>query len=256
MTPRGSTGLDKPSPEARSTIAPGRAALLPAGIFVLVTLFFLWVDRVFAEWMPDGEILFITLGFLILSLFYSQKPVYLQKYGSQAYPKAFTRFAGPGLAILFASLLHLAYMPGPLIPDLWWKDVLIAAGWLCILASLLLLLRGIQAAGLDRLTMRCVYFPEGDRLLDSKLYGFLRHPNWSGMMHLGFGLALVSGGWFSLLVAILLPLGFSGWIRLVEEKELLERFGQAYAEYRKRVPAFWVKPRDFPAYVVLMVTGA
>ena len=39
------------------------------------------------------------------------------------------------------------------------------------------------------------------------------------------GLALLNGNANAIAFAILVPLGFIGWTRLVEEKELIERFG-------------------------------
>ena len=86
-------------------------------VFGATTGFFLLVDRYFAEWMPDGEIVVLALGFLILSRFFSQKDRYIARFGEQAYARAFTSFGIPGLGIVFGAIAHLAYMPGPLVPD-------------------------------------------------------------------------------------------------------------------------------------------
>lgn len=79
--------------------------------------------------------------------------------------------------------------------------------------------------------------PEGEpQLLDDGIYARLRHPRylstllgvvaWSMMANYGVGYAL----------AVLVIPAMWGLIRL-EERELEERFGEAYREYRKRVPA-------------------
>jgi protein-S-isoprenylcysteine O-methyltransferase Ste14 len=74
------------------------------------------------------------------------------------------------------------------------------------------------------------------------------------VLRLAIGLALLSANWYSLLVAALMPLGLTGWIRLVEEKELLERFPD-YAEYRKRVPAFWPRPSGLVKFFRFLIAG-
>ncbi len=256
MQLKGMSELRKHVPDLQKPGNEIRIGPLIAGVFILVTLFFIWVDRVFSEWMPDGEIIFIALGFLILGLFYSQKRIFEQKYGSLAYRNAFARFCIPGLGIIYASLAHLIYIPGPEIPNLWWKIILTILGWYFLLVGLILLYRTVISIGWDYLAMLYVYFPEEGRLLDTNIYGILRHPICAGLLDLGIGLALISGNWYALLVAALLPLGFTGWVRLVEEKELLQRFGVEYDEYRKKTPAFWAKPRDLYKFARFLLTGA
>jgi hypothetical protein len=58
-------------PELRKWTGLARIAALIVGVFSLTTLFFIAVDRRFSEWMPDGEIVVMALGFLILSRFFS-----------------------------------------------------------------------------------------------------------------------------------------------------------------------------------------
>jgi protein-S-isoprenylcysteine O-methyltransferase Ste14 len=74
-------------------------------------------------------------------------------------------------------------------------------------------------------------------------------------MRIGLGLALLNTGIFALSFIPFLLLGFFGWTRLVEEKELIERFPD-YVEYRKHTPAFWVKPQDIPAFFKFLITGS
>src|SRR5512135_784420 len=74
------------------------------GVILLTGLFFWAADRYFAEWMPDGEIVILALGFLLLSRFYSQRKRYLKEYGAVAYSKALVRFGIPGLGIITASI--------------------------------------------------------------------------------------------------------------------------------------------------------
>ncbi len=254
MKVRGLDALQRHVPELRM----GRGMLLaPLGIAavgVLTVLFFLAADRYFAEWMPDGEIVVLALGLLILSRFFSQRKRYQDKYGEAAYSRAFARLAIPGLGIIGASLAHLAFIAGPDIPAVWWKPWLQALGYLFLLSGLLLWLRAMTAAGIDSLAMLHVYYPDEGSRMGSGIYALLRHPIYAAAQDIGFGLALIHASWYALLVAVLLPVFFWGWIRLVEEKDLLERFPD-YAEYRKRVPAFGPTPANFIKFWRMLVTG-
>lgn len=220
---------------ARGRIKLVARALL---IFALTTLFFLWSDRTIPDWQPDGQILVITLGFLVMGRFFWQKRTYQKKYGDLAYRNAFVHFALPGLAVIFAAVAHSAYMPGIEIPAVWWKVYLSALGWVFLSVGTVLWVRGVLTFGADNLAMLYVYHPESGRLVDTQIYGVLRHPVYSGVLRVIVGLCLLNGNWSALVFAMLAPLGMTGWVRLVEERELLQRFPD-YAGYRKRVPAFW-----------------
>ena len=72
--------------------------------------------------------------------------------------------------------------------------------------------------------------------MSSGLFGVVRHPVYAAAVHISTGLACVHASWYSLLVALVVPLFFLGWIFLVEEKELL-RNAPGYLDYRRSVPA-------------------
>jgi protein-S-isoprenylcysteine O-methyltransferase Ste14 len=251
---KGMDQLQKHVPDLRTQGGEARVGLTFVAIFTLITLFFVWVDRAFAEWMPDGEIVFLALGFLVLSLFFSRKKLYQQRFGELAYRNAFAHYVLPGLAIIFACIAHLAYMAGPVIPAVWWRPILTWAGWVFVIVGVVLWVRSVATFGADYLALLYVYFPEEGRLNNSSIYSILRHPVYAAVLRLAIGLALLSANWYSLLVAALMPLGLTGWIRLVEEKELLERFPD-YAEYRKRVPAFWPRPSGLVKFFRFLIAG-
>jgi protein-S-isoprenylcysteine O-methyltransferase Ste14 len=223
-------------------------------IFIATSLFFLLVDNRFSEWMPDGEIVILALGLLIMSRFFSQKKIYQQKYGELAFRNAFIHFNLPGLGIVFASIVHLGYMFGVEIPDLWWKSILVGIGWVFVLIGVLLWIRTVITFGVDNLTMLYVYFPSESKMSDSKIYRILRHPIYSAALSIGAGLAMVHANWYSLLVALILPVFFFGWVRLIEEKELIERFPN-YSDYRKHVPAFFPRVHDYPGFFSFLISG-
>jgi protein-S-isoprenylcysteine O-methyltransferase Ste14 len=235
----------------------GTAGVLAAalGVVAATTGFFLLVDKYFAEWLPDGEIVILALGFLILSRFFSRKDRYAARFGEAAYGRAFTSFAIPGLGIIIGAIAHLAYMPGPLIPDLWWKPVLMGLGWLALLIGVLLWWRAVNTLGLDYLMMLYVYFPAERRVVNAAIYQVIRHPIYAATLHIGTGLALVHAGWYSLLTSLILQLFFWGWIRLVEEPELLRQV-PGYKEYRLGVAAFAPRLRHLGPFWRLLLGGA
>ena len=73
-------------------------------------------------------------------------------------------------------------------------------------------------------------------LAESGLYAWVRHPRYLGMMMGVLGVCLLAGSRPLWLVAALWWIAARVIIRL-EERELRDRFGAAYAAYAKRVPA-------------------
>ena len=128
-------------------------------------------------------------------------------------------------------------------------------GWVLIAAGTLLGLRTVLTFGVDNLTMLYVYYPEESRFVNHKIYNILRHPAYAAVQCIAFGLALLNGSWSALACALILSLGLWGWVRLVEENELIERFGPAYIEYRQRVPAFLPRPRDLTGLFEFLIAG-
>ena len=254
MKIKGMDALRKHVPELQS---PGGLVLVLsalAAVFIITTLFFILVDRQFSEWMPDGEIVIMALGFLVMSRFFSQKRTYQEKYGNLAYRNAFARFNIPGLGIVFASIVHIGYMSGVEIPDLWWKPILMGIGWIFVVIGAVLWIRTVAGFGVDYLAMLYVYFPSEGSTSNSGIYQILRHPVYSSALSVGVGLAMVHANWYALLVALVLPIFLFGWVRLVEEKELLQRFPD-YAAYRMRVPAFLARPRDYVGFFRFLIMG-
>jgi len=74
------------------------------------------------------------------------------------------------------------------------------------------------------------------KLMQDGIYGVIRHPRYLSIVLATVGLALIANylGVYLLLMVCLLGL----WpLIIVEERELVSRFGPAYTAYRSRVPA-------------------
>lgn len=253
MQLKGFEKLAQQVPELNSTGGKAKIAAYFLSVFALTTIYFILTDQI-PTWTLDSQIVVISLGLLLLSRFFTQKKIFLGKYGNDAYRQAFGRFNIPALAIIFAAIVHIGYMNGPVFTQPAIVAVFTWVGWTFFIIGAVLWLRAITAFGVDNLTMLYVYFPEEGRMVDSSIYGIIRHPFYGAVLRMSAGLALLNMGIYAITFALLLPLGMFGWIRLVEEKELFERFPN-YAEYRKKVPAFFPYPNRIIGFFKFLFTG-
>ncbi len=254
MNFKGMDILSKHIPELNSAGGKVKIALYALFLFVLVTLYFIITDHI-PTWSIDSQIIIIALGFLVMSLFFSRKQAYQEKYKELAYRNAFAHYGMPGLALIMATIAHAGYMNGPFVPQGWWSIIFLVLGWFMLCIGIILWIRSVFVFGADNLALLYVYYPEEGKIINSSIYGILRHPVYAGVLRVGIGLALLNGNANAIAFAILMPLGLTSWIRLVEEKELIERFGQSYLDYRKRIPAFWPRLRDLGAFFKFLITG-
>lgn len=77
-------------------------------------------------------------------------------------------------------------------------------------------------------------------------YGHLRHPLYLGSFLLGLGLSLAGGRWWLPVIFVVLFFWLYRRTLLVEESDLLSRFGNDYEAYMREVPAFFPRIRAFP----------
>jgi protein-S-isoprenylcysteine O-methyltransferase Ste14 len=74
------------------------------------------------------------------------------------------------------------------------------------------------------------------KLVIKKPYTYCRNPMALGTTIFYFGIAIWLGSLSGLVLSLIYPMGISIYIKLIEEKELEERFGSDYSEYKKRTP--------------------
>jgi protein-S-isoprenylcysteine O-methyltransferase Ste14 len=76
-------------------------------------------------------------------------------------------------------------------------------------------------------------------MVTNGLYAVVRNPMHAGWTILLVGLALLMQSFTLLVIFIpLFVLAHVVYLKMVEEKELEKKFGQAYLDYKKRVPMF------------------
>ena len=85
-------------------------------------------------------------------------------------------------------------------------------------------------------------FTKADPLVVTGLHAHVRHPIYSGLILIFAGYSLVQPMLSSLIhlgmLIIYLPIGIH-----LEEKKLIQKFGKAYEDYKKRVPALVPKKK-------------
>ena len=80
---------------------------------------------------------------------------------------------------------------------------------------------------------RTIEVQEGQRVIDTGLYGIVRHPMYSATLLLFLSMPLVLGSVFALAIFLAYPLIIAGRIR--DEEALLEKELAGYHEYKQRV---------------------
>ncbi|HEY6827502.1 MAG TPA: isoprenylcysteine carboxylmethyltransferase family protein, partial [Gemmatimonadaceae bacterium] len=89
---------------------------------------------------------------------------------------------------------------------------------------------------LGRFWARNVSRKADHRVIDTGPYALVRHPIYTGLLVAFIGSAIALGEWRGVLAVLLAWAAF--WRKLrVEERWMIERFGEQYRAYRKRVPA-------------------
>ena len=114
--------------------------------------------------------------------------------------------------------------------------------WVTIAASVLFLIAYALYAEVMRenaYLSRTVKVEEGQKVVDTGLYGIVRHPMYALTVFLFLAMPLVLGSWYALIAFAFYPAIII--VRLKDEEDLLTRELPGYAEYKQKV-----KYRLFP----------
>ena len=108
--------------------------------------------------------------------------------------------------------------------------------WVTIAASVLFLISYALYAEVMRenaYLSRTIKVEEGQTVVDTGLYGIVRHPMYAVTILLFMVMPLVLGSWYALIVFAFYPAIII--VRLKDEEELLTRELPGYAEYKQKV---------------------
>jgi protein-S-isoprenylcysteine O-methyltransferase Ste14 len=124
---------------------------------------------------------------------------------------------------------------------------------LLLLTGLLTILRSLLTFGLDYMGLVYLYYPEESDVQDHGIYSVVRHPAYMGLLLVALGGVLARLSVYSLGSFLILIFGFICHLRLVEERELIHRFGTSFLDYRREVPGLFVKPTKLAAYFRFLI---
>ncbi|MFX1386705.1 MAG: methyltransferase family protein [Promethearchaeota archaeon] len=221
----------------------------------------------FLPWFPVFGILMmgIIAIFLVFQMWYHRDRL-KSKYGQLSYQKIFLAGFG-GVVVIFSIVIHnyIAFyawnvgfwtkFPYSLLTNplssyfspmaLFFEYLRLICGLFLGILGVLMSIRALFTFGFDYMTVIYLYFPEESELQDYKIYSILRHPAYAGALIICLGGAVIQLNLYSIIFFFILLFGMFIHIHFVEEKELINRFGDSYKVYRKKVPAFFVHPKNW-----------
>jgi protein-S-isoprenylcysteine O-methyltransferase Ste14 len=262
-------------------LAGKRIAILPVFFLTMVTIAFgiyvlfdslpdmlqlLGVNELFLAFCPFiGIFLVGTVGFILVYQMWFWRDRLKAKYGATSYQRIvpfgfwgiiwiisisfqqfmeFYQFSPSFWAVSSLSILAvpLDTLFGTLTPVVFLLKIALSVSFLIIGVSMIA--RALQVFGFDYITVVYLYFPEESKLQEHEIFSIIRNPTYSGVLFLGLAGTFFTFTIFSFIFFAFLLTGFYAHVYLVEERELIRRFGESYREYRKRTPAFFARPRD------------
>lgn len=203
----------------------------------LCALFFLAVDRL-AWYAPLlSQLAMAMLVTAISALHFRLVAGYRSRYGPLAYRYYFYHLMIPYLVTWYACFFHPLFVSGPaLLP-----------GWLAMgLGAVLLLFMMLANVQIERAGFSVVtygldlytVFPEEATPVYGEIYGYIRHPLYFALICGSLGLALLRNNPVALGVSVLhaIPALAAGYM---EDREMIEREGQAHRDYIQRTAALF-----------------
>ena len=108
--------------------------------------------------------------------------------------------------------------------------------WIVITASVLFLVSyGLYAEVMreNAYLSRTIGIQKGQKVIDSGLYGIIRHPMYAATILMFLSIPIILGSWYAFLVFLLYPIVII--VRIIHEENVLEDGLPGYSEYKKRV---------------------
>lgn len=220
-----------------------------------------------------GSLLVLFIGFMIVRSFWKIRDKYLSNYGAKAYQKAF-KLVAIGVPIVISVVIHSIfptdliarygdtgdysyYLGTPIseflliFPPLF-LYIRVALFFIFLLLGLTVVFKALRIFGIDNMALVYVFYPNESTLQNHEIYSILRHPAYHGLVLISIGSIFLRFSIYSVIYFFIFLVGMKMHLKLVEEKELIERFGEQYKKYRENVPAFFVKLKDVKKYFSIL----
>lgn len=215
-----------------------------------------------------GSIFIATIALWLLGNLWGRRDSMKSQYGELSYQMMISRGA-VGVCLIPPVILHAATSirslpPVPPVNDLTILfsrsllpmlgvtpeiDIMIrlVLSGITFVVGLLVVRSSVLTFGIDYMTVVYLYFPEESEVQDHEIYSVVRHPVYMGGVLLGAAAMIFRFSVYSILLFVIAYLIFEVQIRR-EEGELIERFGDGYAEHKEKVPALHVRPGDLKSF--------
>ena len=197
-------------------LAVGLLVFLPAG-----TLDFkcgwLFIALLFVPMLIMGVVLFFKAPELLKKRLDTKEKQTVQK----------------GVVSLSAILFICGFVVAGLDFRFSWSDI---PDWLIITASFVLLVSYVLYAEVMRENVylsRTVKVENNQKVIDTGLYGIVRHPMYAATIWMFLSIPIVLGSWFALIPFAYYPILIT--IRILNEEKVLEKELKGYSEYKKKV---------------------
>jgi len=214
---------------SRSKLLMTVVGRLLAGVLMFGLLFFLpagtW--RYWQAWMYIGVL--ITPMFFVIAYFMKKDPDLLERRMRMRERRTEQRKI-INLSVLFFVLAYI--LPGFDIRFGWSK----MPAWVSIVAAVVMFLSYLivfRTMQVNSFLSRVIEVAENQKVIDTDVYGIVRHPMYVGMTVLYVVSPIVLGSWWAVIPAlVIIPVIV---FRILDEEKALEKELPGYMEYKQKV---------------------
>ena len=220
-----------------------------------------------------GSLIVLTIGFMLVYSFWRNRDKYLIKFGELAYQKAF-KFVVIGIPMLISVIIHSFFPTDFIVPyednqnfnlylatpisdlildsSIVLLSIRLLFSFLFVGLGMTVVRKTLKTFGIDYMGLVYIFYPKESTLQNHEIYSILRHPTYHSILLFSIGSILFRCSIYSIIYFLIFLIGINTHIKLVEERELIQRFGEQYKKYKENVPALFVRLRDLKKYFSLI----